>query len=77
MKKEPKLIKHDTEENWNKAVNFIPQDGEMIMYDGILENGKYVQQPKFKIGDGKTKVKDLDFIQFQTRTEYHAGTLKI
>lgn len=27
------IHKHDTEENWNKAVNFIPQNGEIIIYD--------------------------------------------
>ena len=26
-------LKHDTETNWNKAVNFIPKAGEMIIYD--------------------------------------------
>ena len=24
------IQKHDTEENWNKAVNFIPKQGEII-----------------------------------------------
>ena len=27
------INKHDTEENWNKAVNFAPLLGETIVYD--------------------------------------------
>ena len=27
------IHKHDTEENWNKATNFIPKQGEIIVYD--------------------------------------------
>ena len=27
--------KHDVEENWNKAENFIPKKGEIIIYDNI------------------------------------------
>lgn len=26
------LLKHDTVENWKKAVNFTPQSGELIIY---------------------------------------------
>jgi hypothetical protein len=26
------LIKKDTTENWNKAINFIPKAGEIIVY---------------------------------------------
>lgn len=36
--------KHDTLENWNKATNFIPLKGEIIVYDDI---------GKIKIGDGE------------------------
>ena len=25
-------LKNDTEENWNKAVNFVPKQGELIIY---------------------------------------------
>lgn len=47
-------LKRDTEINWNKAVNFIPKKDEIIVYD--CENG-----PRFKIGDGVTRVIDLNF----------------
>ena len=32
--------KHDIEENWRKATNFIPKAGELIIYD-IDENGQF------------------------------------
>lgn len=49
--------KHDTEANWNKAVNFIPKQGEIIVYD-IDEAYGY---ERFKIGDGTTIVSALPF----------------
>lgn len=50
--------KHDTEANWNKAVNFIPKQGEIIIYDiDSLHNYE-----RIKIGDGTTKVINLSFI---------------
>ena len=48
---------HDTEENWNKCTSFIPNQGEMIIYDAD-DNYNY---PRVKIGDGKTIVTDLPF----------------
>ena len=45
--------KHDSSANWAKATNFIPLRGEIIIYDDLN---------KIKIGDGTTKVNDLDFI---------------
>lgn len=52
------IHKHDIEENWKKAVNFIPKKGEFIIYD-IDNNYDY---PRLKIGDGETIVSDLPFI---------------
>lgn len=49
--------KHDTEANWLKAVNFIPKQGEIIVYD---IDGTYNYE-RFKIGDGKTSVSALPF----------------
>lgn len=46
--------KHDTEENWLKAVNFIPRAGEIIVYDGVF--------PRMKVGNGEDNVNDLPFI---------------
>lgn len=42
------IQKHDTEANWNKAVDFIPFAGELIVYDPD-DNHPY---PRFKFGDG-------------------------
>ena len=52
MIKEQTYIKRDTTENWDKAKNFIPKKNEIIVY---TDAGT-------KIGDGKTKVNDLPFI---------------
>ena len=49
--------KHDTEENWNKATNFIPKQGELIVYD---KDSTY-SYARFKIGDGVTNVNNLPF----------------
>ena len=49
-------LKHDTETNWNKAVNFIPKAGEMIIYDADDTN-----PVRIKIGDGITVVNSLPF----------------
>lgn len=51
-------MKHDTEGNWNKATNFVPLAGEMIIYD--IDNGH--STPRIKIGDGVTKIGNLPFI---------------
>lgn len=46
------IQKHDTKANWDKATNFIPLKGEIIIYDDLN---------KIKIGDGSTKVGNLAF----------------
>jgi hypothetical protein len=51
------IHKHDTEENWKKAKNFIPKKGEIIIYDADNE----VNYQRLKIGDGITIVSDLPF----------------
>lgn len=53
------IHKHDIEDNWNKATNFKPNKGEMIVYDKD-DNHNFV---RLKFGDGETVVKDLPFIQ--------------
>lgn len=45
--------KHDTKANWDKATNFVPLKGEIIVYDDLK---------KIKIGDGTTKIGSLAFI---------------
>ena len=61
MKKQITL-KHDLSVNWAKAINFIPKLDELILYDGVMENGVYVELPRLKRGDGKTKLNDLPFL---------------
>ena len=55
MIKETTIIKKDTSENWDKAKNFIPKKGEIIIYTDLSSNN-------LKIGDGKTKINDLSFL---------------
>ena len=64
MIKQMTTIKSDTEENWNKAINFIPKEHEVIIY-----SDKY--PPLMKIGDGKTKLLDLPYIGEYTLKALH------
>ena len=81
--KERIQIKHDIATNWAKAKNFIPLPGELIIYDGIIENGVYIEQPKIKIGDGIHKLAELPFIEINSKTDtakkyqYENETLEI
>ena len=50
--------KHDTQENWDKAENFIPKIGEIIVYD-TDSNYSY---PRIKIGNASNNVKTLPFV---------------
>lgn len=51
-------IKNDTSSNWAKAT-FIPKEDEIILYTDLL---------KIKVGDGKTKIGDLPFLENETPT---------
>ncbi len=44
--------KIDTSENWAKATNFIPLKGEICIYSDLH---------RMKVGDGTSKIGDLDF----------------
>ena len=46
-------MKTDTASNWEKATNFIPKKGEIIVYSG--------NPPRIKVGNGTTKVNALPF----------------
>lgn len=59
MRKDPPKI--ETPQDWEKAVNFIPKKDQIIVYDGIKENGKYIVPPRVKVGDGIHTVNDLPF----------------
>ena len=50
--------KHGTEANWEMQAEFIPMDGEIIIYDED-ENYDY---KRIKIGNGVDDVNDLDFV---------------
>lgn len=63
MQKSNATIKVDTEENWNKAVNYIPDIFTIIVY--TYDNGS----PRIKIGDGITKVKELPFLVNQSEVK--------
>lgn len=51
-------LKNDTEEHWKLATNFTPKNGEMIIYDSDTE----YSASRAKVGDGNTKVNDLDWL---------------
>ena len=48
---------HDVEARWNQATQFIPKQGELVVYD--IDNTHSYQ--RFKIGDGVTPVVELPF----------------
>jgi hypothetical protein len=59
---EPKMrarvsLLHKTETEWNSMINFVPLSGEFIIFDPD-ETHDYA---RIKVGDGKTKLKDLPF----------------
>lgn len=58
-------LKHDTETNWNKAINFKPKDGEVVIYD--VDDTHTL--PRLKIGDNVTTVKNLPFVGTMTAEE--------
>lgn len=51
-------MKHDTETNWNKATNFVPLAGEVIIYDADSSN----PTPRVKIGNGIDILSNLSFV---------------
>ena len=52
--------KIDTSENWAKAENFIPLQGELIIYSDVN---------RIKVGDGVTNVNNLSFTDQELRDE--------
>ena len=56
MEKSNAIVKVDTEENWKKAINYIPDSFTIIVYS--YEN----ESPRVKIGDGVHNVNDLPFL---------------
>lgn len=60
------ISKHDTTENWNKATNFIPREGELILYTDVK---------KIKMGDGTHTASQLDFTAIDGE-EYTANEIE-
>lgn len=56
------VLKHDTSANWAKAVNFVPKQGEVIIYDDM--------DPPFKVGDGVHTVNELPFTHQMSWNEF-------
>ena len=66
--------KRDSTQHWNEARGFIPLEGEIIIYndykvmDKVIDGeSRRVQIPGIKIGDGRTYVQDLPFIDEELR----------
>lgn len=59
------ICKHATAEDWQKAVNFTPREAELVVYDPDESTGHY----RLKIGDGKTNINGLDFIDSALQNE--------
>ena len=56
MIKSNAVVKVDSDANWNKAVNYIPDSFTILVY--TYEEST----PRVKIGDGVHRVKDLPFL---------------
>ena len=56
MVKSNATIKVDRAENWDKAVNYIPDKFTILVFE--YDNGS----PRIKIGDGSHKVNELPFL---------------
>lgn len=63
--------KCDTTANWEKATNFVPKKGEIIVYS----DGGGTGVPKMKVGDGTTKVGSLKFADEGQYLPLTGGTL--
>ena len=55
------ITKHDTQANWDKAINFIPKKGEIIIYE--QDNLSFASSvPRIKIGDGEKTISSLSYL---------------
>ena len=55
-------LKNDTEAHWNLATNFVPKQGEVIIYSADDTH----PFSRLKVGDGNTTVSNLPFIDAAT-----------
>ena len=49
---------HKTESEWNKLSDFVPLQGELIIFDPDRQH----RYARIKIGDGKSKLQSLSFL---------------
>lgn len=66
------VMKHDTTSNWNANPMFIPKQGEVIVYEDYITrefNGRIVNVPNFKIGDGLAYCIDLPWVNQDLRDQ--------
>jgi hypothetical protein len=47
---------HKTEAEWNEVSSFVPEAGELIVYDPDSQH----KFPRLKIGDGKKSIQELN-----------------
>jgi hypothetical protein len=52
------IHKHDSQANWTEKRNFVPMQGEIIIYDP----DNTVTYARVKIGDGVTAINNLPFL---------------
>ena len=67
MRKETPKI--ESAQDWEKAINFVPKKEQIIIYDGVKKDGKYVIPPRIKVGDGIHTVNNLPF-EAETHISY-------
>ena len=70
MEKSQAIIKVDSEENWLKAKNYIPDMFTIIVYKS--DDNK---PPRIKIGDGIHTVNELSFLTTDNKKEVRDDTL--
>ena len=66
-------LKSDTEANWNNASNFIPLNGEFIIYSADNTHPFC----RLKVGDGQTTVTSLPFVDAGTINGSEVEIVKI
>lgn len=69
MIKSNAIVKVDSEENWNKAINYIPDNFTIIVY--TYQEGS----PKVKMGDGIHTVPNLPFLNQNQKVSDETLTL--
>ena len=60
-------LKNDTEAHWNLAVNFVPKEGEVIIYSADDTH----PFSRLKVGDGNTTVINLPFIDSNSVNSFY------